>query len=119
MLLVWNGKEAMTTFLCGRFFASHLTLCVTFSARRYVGTVSKSPSGRLICVQFDEGRTTDSVPASDVKRLALSSGDRERRYYPAAFFAGDVVDAKFQDGAKWYRGRIAAVSEDGNTCDII
>ena len=58
------------------------------------------------------------IPSSDAKKIETSKEDDEERHYPKSFSVGDLVDAKFQDRQKWYRGRVAQVRDNG-TCDIM
>ena len=90
---------------------------MSFPRYRYVGTVVRA-SGGNVRVKFDD-ETTDAIPREEVEKLASPISDNPEAHYPERFYVGDIVDAKFQDKSRWYRGRIATVNEDGSACDIM
>jgi hypothetical protein len=101
-----------------------LLISFLFPRHRYFGNVVDVKGGsntQLTCkirVQFDD-RTFDTFeyPSPDVERLATSEISSEQ--YPETFTVGDVVDAFFQDGKCYHRGRVTVVDGDGKTCNII
>lgn len=95
-----------------------LSLC------RYFGTVNNvtpDSSGSTSCnirIQFEDGTSTSyEYPCEDVEKLGMSKESLD--LYPESFCVGDTVDAQWRDGGKWYRGRVANASVDGNTCDVL
>jgi len=84
---------------------------------------SSSPATCIVDVEFgDESTDTFSYPHNDVEKLDLPLDSPE--FFPEFFCIGDVVDAKFKDGnhrytGAWHRGKIANVSNDGNSCDVM
>ena len=89
---------------------------------RYFGNVvgiEGGPSTQTckIRVQFDACNfDTFEYPSPDVE--ILSTFENLSDPYPESFIAGDVVNAFFQDGKSYHRGRVAVVDEDGKTCNI-
>ncbi|KAK1744280.1 hypothetical protein QTG54_004813 [Skeletonema marinoi] len=93
----------------------------------YFGTVTrvkknrKSSSTRAYEIDVlyaDQEKDTLPFPDNDVEKV-------DGHEYPDFFFVGDSVDCFHQDGlrpgheGRWYRGRIASISEDGNSCDVL
>ena len=69
-------------------------------------------------VYADHEKDTLPFPNDDIEKVDDHS-------YPDSFFVGDSVDAFHQNGlrdgheGRWYRGRIASISEDGSCCDVL
>lgn len=93
----------------------------------YFGTVtrvrkskksSSTQSYEIDVLYADQEKDTLPFPDDDVEKVDDHS-------YPDSFFVGDSVDCFHQDGlrpgheGKWYRGRIASISEDGSSCDVL
>ena len=76
-----------------------------------------SAGGFYLRVRFNDG-IINWVPSSNAKKVEISKEDDEEQDYPKYFSVGDLVDAKFQDRQKWYRGRVSQVRDNG-TCDIM
>jgi len=93
----------------------------------YFGTVKKvqsipdSTSKCNVVVNFEDGSSdTYEYPGEDIEKLSSAKDSVE--FFPEMFIVGDLVDGFFQDGGsknRWFRGRVASISEDGNTCDIL
>ena len=121
-----NGKSVLLSMHFQRkfslifFIRRLLTLFSLFLTHRIFGTVMRVTSAAAgnIRVKFDEV-TSVNCALNDLEKLEISMKDSPEQYYPETFRVGDIVDAKFKDGPKWYRGRVANVSENGNACDIM
>jgi len=93
----------------------------------YFGTVKKvqsvpdSTSKCNVVVNFEDGSSdTYEYPGEDIEKLSSAKDSVE--FFPETFIVGDLVDGFYQDGGskgRWFRGRVASISEDGNTCDIL
>jgi len=93
----------------------------------YFGTVKKvqsvpdSTSKCNVVVNFEDGSSdTYEYPGEDIEKLSSAKDSVE--FFPEVFIVGDLVDGFYQDGGskgRWFRGRVASISEDGNTCDIL
>jgi len=93
----------------------------------YFGTVKKvqsipdSTSKCNVVVNFEDGSSdTYEYPGEDIEKLSSAKDSVE--FFPEMFIVGDLVDGFFQDGGSkgiWFRGRVASISEAGNTCDIL
>ena len=97
--------------------SSTSTLC------RFLGTVKKvestSASTCNIVVNFEDGSSDSyTYPHLDIEKLS-STKDYSAEFFPATFSIGDTVDAKSPKDGLWYRGRVANMNEDENTCDVL
>jgi hypothetical protein len=93
----------------------------------YFGTVTRVKKGKMSSstqayeidiLYADQTKDTLPFPDDDVVKV-------DDHTYPDSFFVGDSVDCFHQDGlrpgheGRWYRGRIASMSEDGSRCDVL
>jgi len=77
---------------------------------------------RVRFVGDDDNTKSLQYPAPYIEKLVVSDNNDLSELYPTTFHVGDVVDAFYQDGrvnGKWFRGRIANVSDDGRVCDVM
>jgi len=84
-----------------------------------VTKMQESPSAFVIFVQYEDGEEAKyHFPCNDVQLIEEETEELDS----AAFSVGDLVQCRVGDGAyegRWYRGRVASVNKDGNTCDIM
>lgn len=66
--------------------------------------VVQSASGGQVVVRFDDG-SSRTLPRSVVRRFDWR--------------AGTAVECRWQNGQRWYRGRITAMGADGATMDVL
>ncbi len=78
-----------------------------------------SPSAFEIVVQYEDGvEDTCIFPSNEVQLIE----DITEESVAVVFSVGDLVQCRTGDGAcggGWYRGRIASISSDGKTCDVM
>jgi hypothetical protein len=85
-------------------------------------TNSQSYNIRVRFVGDDDNTKSLQYPAPYIEKLVVPDNHDLSELYPETFHVGDVVDAFYQDGrvnGKWFRGRIANVSDDGRVCDVM
>lgn len=118
MMIEWNGKSVS---VCYKFSSASVYLIIFQSvvpSRQFGTVIAKKP--KSIRVQFDEFNVKVlQYPSDVIEKLETTMQDSAEHYYPEKFCVGDIVDTKYKDEDMWYRGRIADVSQDGHSCDVL
>ena len=82
---------------------------------------SSSDAYEIDIMYENHEKKTLPYPDEDIEKLESA----DCHSYPEKFNVGDSVDCYHQDGlrpgheGRWYRGRIASISDDGDRCDVL
>lgn len=85
--------------------------------RFYKGKIMRVNINGTYDIAYDDGDRERGVSAEDVRSLKEATtgrGDREGGRDPPGLRVGSLVEARYQRGRKWFKGKITRVNTDGS-----
>ena len=104
--------DKMRKWTAGEDGCNNVQVRYAGGSRYHAGTVVKSygtpgSSDRILDIKYNDGRIEQSVPESRIRSTNTGIGSLE---------INELVEARYNGGRLWFKGKITNINKDNNTC---